>query len=172
MRKVFVVFIFIIALAFSVSAQNKEARKIAEFGFIPCGHFDALMDSAFQDYKNSPDSKIYVIFYGGLNQTVNTKYNKKTKSFETKKMYPRRGNAINRAKEVPLYFKTEYKLPNDKVVLLEGGFRRDFELEIWIVPKNAELPKPSLTVDEKDVIFGQGKPVKTRDCARVYDGYK
>ncbi len=166
MKKQFLSLFISLLFIFSVSAQTKEARKIDEFGKIPCGDFDSRMDGHYQDYKNSLNSKIYVIFYEEQNHLTFT--DKREEIIKN----PRRGNALNRAKEIPLYLKTIYKMPKDKVVLLNGGFRKDFELEIWIVPKNAELPKSSPTVDEKDVKFDEGKPIRTRNCARAYDGYK
>jgi hypothetical protein len=167
MKKQLLALLILLLFTSSVSAQTKEARKIAELGKVQCGFFNALMDGIHETYKKLPDSKIYVIYYEELNYLAFV-----NGSNEATLVKPRRGNALNRAKEVSLFLTTEYKLPKNKIILIDGGFKKDFELEVWLVPKDAKLPKPSPTVDEKDVKFREGKPVRTRNCARAYDGYK
>jgi hypothetical protein len=170
MRNLFISFIFIMVLAFSSFAQIEEVRIIAEFGVTPCGHFNAIADVTHQEYKNSPNSLIYVIYYEAKNTTVTT-LNKKTRKSETKTLNPVRGDAFGRAKELTLYLKTAYKVPENKVKFIDGGYKEEFAMEIWIVSKDAKPPTPKPTVAEKDVKFRKGKPRKPRECAKAYDGY-
>jgi len=41
-------------------------------------------------------------------------------------------------------------------------------VEIWIVPKDAEPPKPTPTLTERDIKFRKGKPFSVRDCEAYY----
>lgn len=171
MRKILLGLVFFVFPAVNVFGQSKEARKIDEFGIIPCGHFNALIYSAYAAIKEAPEAKLHVIYYGeGRAQTGST-LNGKTKRPEKKLFYPHRLDALNRAKEVPLNLRLAHNLAEDKVVLIDGGFREDFELEIWLVPKDSAPPRPTPTVDEKDVKFRKGKPHPPRACARAYDMY-
>lgn len=150
--------------AVSVFGQENETRKRTEFGLIPCNYFSALVLSAYKDYKKLPDAKIYVVYYEAKNQEVFV-WNAKKKVEEKKTLKPRRGNAFNRAGEVPLFLETVYQLPKEKVVLINGGFRENLAIEIWLVPKNAFPPEPTPTIDAKDVKFAKGKPSPIRNCA-------
>ncbi len=169
MKNIFVILLMILLLFCDSSAQIEEARNVAEFGTIPCGHFNALADVTHQEFNDSPNSAIYVIYYEAKNTTV-TMSNKKTGKSETKTLNPIRGDALGRARELPLYLKTAYGVPEDQVKFINGGYKEEFVMEIWIVPKGAKPPTPQPTVEEKDVKFRKGKPFKTRECARVYDG--
>lgn len=145
-------------LIFAMSAFAQEARLIDVLSDNhPCGDFIARMDGVYNGYKETADAKIYVIYYEGKHKLYN----------ETKKINPRKGDALNRAKEVFLYFtKAEYrgfKLPENKIAIINGGHREDFALEIWIIPKNSNLPQPTPTLEEKDMKFRKGKPYKVRD---------
>lgn len=163
-------FFLVLLLFCGVSAQIEEARNTAEFGIVPCGQFNSFADVTHQEYKNSPNSTIYVIYYEAKSTTV-TVWNKKTRKGETKTLNPVRGDAFGRAKELPLYLKTAYKVPEDQVKFIDGGYKEEFVMEIWIVSKDAKPPIPKPTVAEKDVKFREGKPRKPRECARAYDGY-
>jgi hypothetical protein len=35
----------------------------------------------------------------------------------------------------------------------DGGFREQPAFEVWIVPEGAEPPKPTPTIDRKDIVF-------------------
>jgi hypothetical protein len=166
MKKPLLYFLLSIFFAFSVSGQNNEVRKSVEFGWIPCAYFNALMVSVYKDHKKSPEADIHVIYYEGKSEEVFVT-NKKMNAEEKKLVRPRRGNALNRAREVPLFLEA-LKIPREKVVLIDGGFRENFEIEVWIVPKNGFPPQPIPTVAAKDVKFQNGKPLAVRTCAYIY----
>jgi len=175
MRKTIVGFIFVFVLAFNISAQTNEARQIDEFGRIPCGDFMARMDGIFNELQNSPDSKIYVVYYGGRNRRENIG-NKKTKSFDKIKLkYSHRDDGLNWAKSIPLYLTSDFvykakALTSDKIVLISGGFREDMQVEIWLVPKDAELPKPNPTIAEANIKFRNDKPLRIPNFTNCYGG--
>lgn len=174
MKMRFFSFLLLLPLVLNVSAQQQveKAQKITELVTVSCGQVNAYVYQAYAALRQSPEAKIYVIFYGqGRGQAVGV-WNRKTKQMDKKLSFPHPLDALNRAKEVPLYLKTAHNLPADKVVLIDGGFREDFEMEIWLVPNSAEPPSPTPTIDGKGVKFRKGKAIHTRDCARAYDMYE
>jgi hypothetical protein len=178
MRKTIVSFIFICVLAFSASAQNKEARQIDEFGVVPCGEMLGRMQLIFIESQNEPNSQIYVVYYGARFRKEELR-NKKTNQVDRVQLkYPHREDALNRAKAIPLFLTTVESYPlsvrnafKDKIVLIDGGYQQNIKMEVWLVPKDAAPPKPSPTIDEKDVKFRTDKPFGTPDWKRCYDAY-
>ncbi|HEX8197874.1 MAG TPA: hypothetical protein VF571_16910 [Pyrinomonadaceae bacterium] len=160
----------VLSFALLTFAQVKEARKIDEFGFLQCGHFMARADVAFQDYERVPNSKLYVIYYEGKGRQISV-WNKKLRDYETKWQNPRRGSALNRAKEIVIYLKNARNLDEKNIILIDGGYREEFSQEIWIVPDGAKTPAPTPTLEEKDITFEKGKSRHSRDCSKAYDGY-
>jgi hypothetical protein len=153
---------------FSTCVYSQEAVKFLEFGKIVCGEFLALMDITFNELKNSPDSKVYVVYYGRRYATEIVR-NKRTKTDVVKLKYPHREDGLNYAKAIPQYFAAtaskRYQQTadsiNNRIVLINGGFREDLAIEIWLVAKNGELPKPTPTLDEKNLKFNNSNPLKT-----------
>lgn len=172
MKRQLFTFLLLISFALSVSAQEKEARKIDEFGILPCGDMLSRMHSIYLQLQESPDSKIYVVYYGSRFRKEII-WSKRGSKIQLK--YPHRDDALNRAKAIPLYLTTEkfysdYKF-KERIILIDGGFRQNMETEIWIVPKDARPPAPTPTINEKAVKFGAERPFGTPEYGRCYDGY-
>lgn len=167
-------FLIFVPTAFT---QTEKARQVDEFSRIPCGEFMARMAGIFIESQNSPDSKIHVIYYGSRFRKENI-WNRKTRKHDKVKLnFPHRDDGLNWAKSIPLYLTSgdtaetkAVKLPEDKFVLVNGGFRENIEVEIWLVPKNAEFPKPTPTVIEKDIRFRKDKPFVTPHYSSCYAG--
>jgi hypothetical protein len=173
MKKQFFIFLLLSSFAFSVSAQKKEARQIDEFGIISCEDFEMRMSILLTELQNSPNSKIYVVYYGGRLRKENV-WNVKTGNLDKIKLsYPHRQDGFNRAKSIPHYLTTEETYPaeirkslKDKIILIDGGFRQETMMEIWLVPKDAEPPKSNPNINEKDIKFRSKKPVRVPDYTR------
>jgi hypothetical protein len=178
MKKHLLILFFSLSFIFGISAQTKEPNQIDVVGIIPCGDFMARMDLVFMTLKESPDSKIYVIYYGGRYRRITSHWDKKTGSYKSVKLdYPHGEDGINRAKSIPLFLTTYARYPTtpqnllkDKIILIDGGFRENFEAEIWLVPNDAVLPKPTPTINEKDIKFRKDRPYGTPDFTRCYEG--
>ncbi|HEY8561712.1 MAG TPA: hypothetical protein VIL74_15155 [Pyrinomonadaceae bacterium] len=168
MKKSIFGFLLSIIFAFTVSAQKPEARKIDEFGDHPCSLVLNAVPAYYVAMGEIPGSTLFIIYYEGKHFKENV-WNKKLKSYESKWVYPRRGDALNRAKEVGLVAK-DNKFSVENLVYVNGGYREKFTLEIWLVPPGAAQPEPASTLTETDVTFEKGKPVRPRLCARIYDG--
>lgn len=180
MKKQFFVFLLLLLFFSSVSAQEKEAVKIDEFGRIPCGDFMARMDNLLVTFQNSPDSEIYVVYYGGRFRKENLKWNPEKRRYDLIKLhFPHRDDGLNWAKSIPLFLTTynSYRieirnLVKEKIILLDGGFREDVNVEIWIVPKRAKPPESTPTIDEKYIKFRNDKPFGIPNCTTAYGMYK
>lgn len=172
MKKQFLSLLLLVSFIISISAQEKEARQIDEFGILPCGDMLARLHNLYLESQKTPDSKIYVIYYGGRFRKEHI-WSKKGARIQLK--YPHRIDALNRAKAIPLLLTTEkpYAGNNfeERIVLIDGGFRQNMETELWIVPNGAALPVPTPTIIEKDIKFKADKPYGTPEYARCYDAY-
>lgn len=165
---------------FSTCVYSQEAQKIYEIGRTVCGEFMAIMDSVVTEWQNSPDSKLYIVYYG-RRYAQEVVINKKTNKIDVVRLkYPHREDGLNYAKAIPLYFASypteRYRELtdsfDDKIILINGGFREDLAIEIWLVAKNGELPKPTPTLSEKDLKFSNRNPFKTPDYSDCYGNYK
>lgn len=163
--------------AFSTLGQTSEAQMIDKFGRVSCGDFMARMDGVFHTLKKNPDSKIHVVFYGARYRRHNGREAKnRDKLFLS---YPHRDDGLNYAKAIPFYFANEPELPaeirdfmKDRIVLAEGGFREEAELELWLVPQGGETPVPTPTVAEKDIKFRKDNPLRIPRYTCCYCAYK
>jgi hypothetical protein len=164
--KLLISFLCLSVLASLAHTQTIEASKIDEFSFLPCSHLLGRADQTFETLQEEPTSKVYFIYYEGGQYPS---YKKTRKGIEEKMLNPARGDALNRTKALSLHLTKYRKVPQDRIVLIDGGYMENYEVEIWIVPKNAQAPKPTPTLTEKDIKFRNGKPFRVADCQGGYD---
>lgn len=168
MRSQFSIIFTVLLLCLAVSAQ--DAKKFTEFSRIPCGDAMQRLDVLAQEISDKPDSKIYIIYYGGryrrhnvLDESIGLTY--------TKLSYPHRDDGLNFAKGVPLYLNSRFKIPLESVELKDGGFRERTSLEIWRIDRGAELPSTEPSIPETAVRFRTDKPYRVPIYADCYSGY-
>lgn len=109
---------------------------------IPAKQFDVCCSCAYDDQKarldnlavqlqNDPSASAYIIAYAGRNS--------------------RRGEAnrlLTRARD---YLVTQRDINSSQIVVVNGGFREEDCVELWIVPSGALPPQPTPTVQPGDV---------------------
>jgi hypothetical protein len=165
--------LFFLALILSIFSAGvfaqAKAEKVDEFSWVPCGDFMSRAGNILLNQQEVPGSKIYVIYYEGRSKTVSV-WNKKLKKHEEKGIGPIKGEALNYAKGLGLFLGNAYKFDTSHIVLIDGRYMEEMEIEVWMAPPGAAPPKPSPTVDEKDVVFRKGKLGPPRDCTHTYDG--
>jgi hypothetical protein len=169
MRTIFLAVMLCVVPAGVFGQSEATARKIDEFGRVLCGDFMVRAYSIRLAKQENPGSKIYIIYYEEQYRIVRV-WNRKLKKNEEKRIGPVKGQALNYAKGVALFLGNSYKFDTGDIVLIDGGFMESMGVEIWIVPTGAEPPKPTPTVDAKDVVFRKGKLRPPRDCTHIYDG--
>ncbi len=118
------------------------AAKFEEFGASTPEVENEKLSAAVNGAQNGND-KILVIGYAGRG---------------SERMYA--GTALRRMRDHVI----KSGFPAARVSAFDGGFREQPAFEIWIVPEGAEPPKPTPTIDRKDIVFPTVK--KTRPAAR------
>ena len=144
--KTFIKIIFLWSFVFASSAYAQEARKIAEFGNTNCEGYLARMDGFLLELNNLPDSKGYVFVYAG--KTL-VSYNNKGKYIGDQNQYvlPYRNEAKSRIQTMKS--RSRFKnLPNGQINFVESGFRENYTVEFWLVPKDVMPPKPTPTLSK------------------------
>lgn len=157
MKKQLSIFLFLLLFVFSVSAQDKEARKFEEMDSTTSCEVQWLVaDNLFRELQNNPSSTAFIIYYEGNHLVL--KY-KKGKLVNTKSVSPRYGEANSLMQVFRDYIKLRRYDP-DRILFVNGGYRKEFGVEIWIVPKGADLPKPTPTLH--NIEYRKGKLPKYR----------
>jgi hypothetical protein len=87
---------------------------------------DAHLDNFAYYLKEAPGSRGYMIFYRGKHK-------------------PSKYFAFNPEWQFS-QLNIEWKFAEGRVVLVDGGYREEAMMELWIVPEGAEAPKPTPTV--------------------------
>lgn len=160
-QKILTITFCLFILAAPVFAQS-EAAIVDEFGELNCEEILARSDNLLNELNNYPAAIAYIVFYEGKHAQYF--YNKKTKEFESILVNPKRGEAQNKAKSIIFYLTKWRKLSKERLVLINGGFRENYGVELWIARKGIGQPKPTPTLEEKDIKFRKGKARKVADC--------
>lgn len=107
------------------------ASKFDEFGVIGLEDENEKLTSAVKAAQFGND-KVYVIGYAGRT---------------SERMFA--STALRRMRDQIL----RSGFPAARLGAYDGGFREQPAFEVWIVPEGAEPPKPSPTIDRKDIVF-------------------
>jgi hypothetical protein len=118
----------------SVIAKH-EPRKIDEFGKISSKDRMPRLDSLIIEMNNDPTSQGYIISYGGRQDSV--------------------GAAQKSADFAKQYIVQLKRFDSSRIVTVDGGFREEPMMELWLVPSGAAPPQASPTVDPSEI-----KPAK------------
>ena len=113
-----------------------EKKVIVAREFDECNHctFDdqkARLDNLAVELQNDPSTRAYIIAYGGRMSPLG----------QVEKL-------MSRARE---YLITQRGIDGSRIVTVNGGFREDDSVELWIVPSGAAAPRPTPTVQAGDV---------------------
>ena len=153
MKKFLFSFLILVSFSISVSAQNKEAQKLEEFGNIQCEDLRARLDLFLIELQNNPQSRGYVIVYDGKHYSYDYSRGWKPK---IKYQLPVFGEATLLTQQMLNHFKHR-QVPSDRYLFLSGGYREYYTVELWVVPKEAKPPKPTPTLNE--IKYRKGKLV-------------
>ena len=138
------VFSLFLALASSTIGQTKEAKIFYEFDFrsITCDEAKLWVDFFGLELHKTPESKGYIIYYGGK---INPYGNKS----------PRRNEAKVTMDEFMYDYQVRTRLSKN-VILINGGYRENYTAQFWVVPKGVLPPSPSPTQKPKEIKFSNG----------------
>lgn len=116
-----------------------HADKVDEFGDLEPEKENERLAIVASAVAQSNDS-VYVIAYAGRTNV--------------------RGYASTALRRIRTQFTTS-GIPAQRVGALDGGFREAAAYEIWVVPEGAEPPRPTPTVDRKEIVFPTPAPTRT-----------
>ena len=116
-------------------------RKIDEYGDIRFDDEKARLDNVAIELQNDPRARLHLICYGGR--------------------VGREAEAVRRCRRAANYVSVHRGFEASRIVTLDGGYREDLTVEVWIIPPGMTPPPPSPTVDPGEVRFVKGK-VKRR----------
>jgi hypothetical protein len=119
----------------------------------PSRQFDVCCSCSFDDQKarldnlavelqNDPSTTTYVIAYGGRTSRV--------------------GQADLLGTRARDYLVTQRGIDQSRIVVLNGGFREEDCVELWVVPRGATPPRPTPTVQAGDVRPASSSPARRR----------
>jgi hypothetical protein len=106
-------------------------RKIDEYGNIRFNDEKARLDNFAIELQNDPQAQGYLVCYGGRTG--------------------RAGEAQRRCDRAKGYLTSTRGIDASRIVTVDGGFREDLTVELWIVPSGATPPAASPTVDPSEV---------------------
>jgi hypothetical protein len=134
----------IIAFALGASGWTSPpgSGPFDAFGDINCEDEMARLDNFAFSLQNDPQARGAIIFYGG-------------KTFRGK--LPRRGEAAARAARLGHYLVKRRGIPADRLIVIDGGYHKEWQVELWIVPSGAGLPLRQPTVPIQEIKFRKGK---------------
>jgi hypothetical protein len=121
-----------------VMLAKVEAHKIAEYGTLPLKAEQAKLDDFFLEFYNSSETRVYIYAYGGRAS--------------------RPGDARKAAERAKSYLVGKRELDAASVTIVDGGYREEPTIELWIVPNIAEAPEPTPTVERPAPKKAPAKP--------------
>lgn len=117
-----------------------EKRVIVAREFDECNNctFDdqkARLDNLAVELQNDPSTRGYILAYGGRMSPIG----------QVEKL-------MSRARE---YLVTQRGIDASRLVVVNGGFREEDSVELWVVPSGAAAPQPTPTVQAGEVNPGK-----------------
>jgi hypothetical protein len=118
------------------SSRRLKRRVIVAREFDECNNctFDdqkARLDNLAVELQNDPTTRGYILAYGGRMSPIG----------QVEKL-------MSRARE---YLVTQRGIDASRLVVVNGGFREEDSVELWIVPSGAAAPQPTPTVQAGEV---------------------
>ena len=113
-----------------------EKKSIVAQEFDECNNctFDdqkARLDNLAVELQNDPTTRAYVIAYGGRMSPLG----------QVEKL-------MSRARD---YLVTQRGIDASRLVVVNGGFREEDSVELWLVPSGAPTPRPTPTVQASEI---------------------
>jgi hypothetical protein len=139
--------VYLIAWAFaaaSVSSEPVNSRKLREFGNVDWESEMLFLDSLDNKLREEPESVAHVIVYGG-------------------RRGDRRGETQARIACIKDYMLNRRGVRPDRIVMVNGGYREESTVELWLVSRGERGPSATPTINSKEVRFRKEK-IKTWRC--------
>lgn len=133
--------------SFSGVSNQASSQKFDEYGMLYCDDELARLDNYAIQLQLHSNAKGHVIVYGGRNDTW-------------------RNQIRDRLSRIKKYLTTNRRIDGRRIVLVNGGYRESFTVELWVVGEGEEPPETKPTVERKSVKF-RGRE-RESDCTILY----
>jgi hypothetical protein len=138
-------------LPISVSSQTSiKAQKVIEFGITNCDDWMAMSENLVAKMREEESSLGYIIYYGG-------RVNIPPYGSPYTKRLPRRGEGFARAAVIKSRFVDNFGIDGNRIILVNGGYRETWSVELWVAPKGAGWPLPTPAIKESEIRFRKGR---------------
>lgn len=126
------------------AAAGDETRKLMEIGAEECEYEMAVLDRLAINLGEEPDATGYLIVYGGRRDT-------------------KRDEVRIRGARMKRYLVESRGVSRVRVVVVAGGYREKFAVEMWLVPRGERFPAPTPTLRPAAVRFRKGRMERWRE---------
>ena len=137
----------VLSLAFNTSLANGDAKRIVETEFYGCDFELLHLDGLLVELQNQPKMRGHIIVYA-----------------------PRVGSksdtALAYGGRMKKYLVVERGMKEERLTIIDGGFREKLSYEMWLLPEGAKPPAPNPTFSRKDVKLKRGK-TKLHSCGEI-----
>jgi hypothetical protein len=114
-----------------IKATSVVAREFDECNNCAFDDQKARLDNFGTELQNDPTAKGYIIAYGGRTSPIS----------QVERL-------MTRARD---YLTTERSIDGSRLVIVNGGFREQDSVELWIVPSGAAPPRATPTIQAGEV---------------------
>ena len=123
-------------LLLAASAGAQHTPGYVEYGNIRFRDERAMLDHYASQLQLDPDTVVYIFAFSGRVACA--------------------GKAKARAARAKSYLVKKHGIAPERVSWIDGGFRSDLSVELWLRPRARTPPEPTPTVDPADA--------KVKDC--------
>ncbi len=116
------------------------AVMVHEFGDLPVKDEAERLDILVSGLSQSPD-RTYIFGYAGRTNP--------------------RGYSAASLRRMREYI-VKAGIPPNRVMVIDGGFREEPVFELWVVPFGSEIPRPTPTVDRREIVFPRTTPIRRK----------
>lgn len=132
-RFVLLMALFVICGSFTAAlAQSQETRKFDEYGELRTKDENARLKNLVIEMKSDSKITAYILAYGG------------------RRSGPK--DALTKANKAKGYTLKTGKFKTSRVIAMDGGYKEEPTIEIWLVPAGADAPQASPSVDPSEVV--------------------
>jgi len=148
MKKILFPILILVLTSLEVSSipPRKEAMMFDHFENINCEEEKARLDNFANQLRDHPDSVGYIVFYGGL------RYGGSDRT-----TLPRRNEGEARVARLKPYIVNGWPdFDPKRIIVVNGGYRKTWQVELWVVPNGANVPMPKPTLKPEQIKFRKG----------------
>lgn len=177
---------FLLVLFFLIGTlriSGQESVLVDRFTRLSCGEMMARLDVLLLEWSRKNDHRLLVIYYGHRYRRTMIEI-RNGKPYGRKLLPAHKDDGLSYAKGIELYLLKRTKevderqggsndhqsLSKEQIVLINGGYKEEIEVELWLIPPGDEYPEPSPLLNDSDIDFGAKAAYRIPDYFSCYSG--